>query len=118
MCSLVNIYKMYLICNFIAATSTRRQKNAPGGALYEQSVLATKQIALFRFKRLSDKHQYTDHQIGCEDADQPLRHFKRQEFPLAYGAVTGSDKHLRQPFIQRQPRWETSGEIAGLEGEG
>ena len=103
---------MHLYGNNVNAQA---KKNAPGGAHYQQWFLATKQIALFRFKRLSDKHQYTDHQIGGEDANQPLRHFQRQEFPLAYGAVTGSDKHLRQPFIQRQPRWETSGEIAGLE---
>lgn len=53
-------------------------KKTLGGALYQQSFLAAKQIALFRFKRLCNKHQHADNQIGGEDPDQPLRHFQRQ----------------------------------------
>lgn len=102
---------------YVTDVNVQAKKRSRRSAL-SAIVLSGQTDRAFRFKRLCDKHQRADNQIGGEDPDQPLRHFQRQEFPLAYGAVTGGDKYLRQPFIQRQPRGETSGEIAGLEGEG
>lgn len=49
-----------------------------------RSGLAAKQIAFFRFERLSNDHQDGDQQIGSKNTDQPLRHLQRQELPLTH----------------------------------